>query len=80
MVNQENGIVIEKVGNEYILQEDMILSEKQIEELRTSPITRGIRIPKMSAKKWPNKIVYYTYQFGFIPSESINTALNISNR
>lgn len=75
MVNQGNGIVVEKVGNEYILQEDMILSEKQIEELRTSPITRGIRIPKMSAKKWPNKIVYYTYQSGFIPSESINTAI-----
>lgn len=80
MVNLGNGIIVEKVDNEYILQEDMILSEKQIKELRTSPITRGIRIPKMSVKKWPNKIVYYTYQSGFIPRESVNTAIEYIQR
>lgn len=59
VVLQNSGIRLEKKGNDYLFQGDILLTAEQVAQLNQSSTTRSGYLSDWK-KRWTNNIVYYT--------------------
>lgn len=73
LVTLKNGLVIQKIDSIYILQGDIILTEKQVEicnnEFRRSAVVSS------GINRWTDNTIYYTFASGFKNQDIVNYAI-----
>ena len=73
LVTFPNGAILSKVGETYVLDGDIILSQEQVEILR-NPETRSGVLGNF-AQYWPNGRVYYKFSAGFSNVSNVLSAI-----
>ena len=69
-----NGIVLEKVEDYYLFEEDIMLTELQVQDLRQTDSRAVAR--NIAGVFWPGGIVPYVLDSGFEQTASLATAIN----
>lgn len=70
----QNGIQLEKRGNDYILQGDILLTAEQVAQLSQSPNTRSGYLSDWR-KRWSNNFVFYTVANDFHKKYELEKAI-----
>lgn len=74
LVLLNNGLVVEKIDSTYILQGDIVLTNKQLDIFNSaSPKSAVIA---SGVNRWKDNIVYYTFASGFKNQNMVNSAIN----
>ena len=74
IITLSSGITIAKIGEEYYLSEDILLSEEQVAELNQSNARSAVL--NNAVKYWKDGIVYYTIDENFNSPSNAIAAMN----
>jgi len=74
LITLSSGIQLHKCDSIYLLEGDIMLTSEQV-DLLDKPETRGAVLNEV-AKKWPNGIIYYTFEQNFPNYNLVNRAID----